>query len=97
MVFDLIADYFDKNGGLNNVVKRFEQSGFIGKVRSWVSTGANQPINSVEALQLFGWTSLREMARKSGIEVDRLRDLLAELLPVATDRATPAGKLLTKA
>jgi uncharacterized protein YidB (DUF937 family) len=92
-ILDLIGDYFQKSGGLANVLKRFEQSGFMSKVRSWVSTGPNQPINSVEALQLFGLRNLSEMASKAGISVERLRDLLAELLPVAIDKATPLGKL----
>lgn len=92
-VLGLIREYFERNGGLAGVVKRFEQSGFMSKVRSWVSTGPNQPINSIEALQLLGWRSLSEMADKAGVSVDRLRDLLAELLPVAIDRATPEGRL----
>jgi uncharacterized protein YidB (DUF937 family) len=89
----LLQDYLDSNGGLAEVVKRFEASGFISKVRSWVSAGPNQQINSVEVLQLFGLPSLTEMANKAGVPLDRLQDLLAELLPVAIDKRTPQGKL----
>lgn len=89
----LLNDFFETNGGLAGVVRRFEQSGYQSKVRSWVSTGANQPINSVEVLQLLGLPNLSEMAEKSGIPIDALRHGLAELLPVAIDRATPAGRL----
>lgn len=92
-VLDLIKNYVESNGGLANVLKRFEASGFINKVRSWVSAGPNQPINSIEALQLFGLRALHDMARKAGISTDRLRELLAELLPLAVDKATPGGKL----
>jgi uncharacterized protein YidB (DUF937 family) len=92
-VLDAIGSYIDDSGGLANVVKRFQDSGFISEVRSWVSTGPNRPINSIQALQLVGWRELSEMADKTGMSVDRLRDLLAELLPVAIDRATPQGKL----
>jgi uncharacterized protein YidB (DUF937 family) len=92
-VLDLIKHYVESNGGLANVLKRFEASGFISKVRSWVAAGPNQPINSIEALQLFGLRALRDMADKAGISTDRLRELLAELLPQAVDRATPDGKL----
>jgi chromosome partitioning protein len=89
---DLIKDYFSKSGGLTNVLKRFEDSGFVRKVRSWVSTGPNEPLNSIEALQLIGQKDLDEMAKKSGISVEKLRSLLAELLPIAVDRATPRGR-----
>ncbi len=89
----LIEDYLERNGGLAEAVKQFEASGFISKVRSWVSAGPNQQINSVEVLQLFGLRNLAEMAHKAGIPLDRLRDLLAELLPTAIDKRTPQGKL----
>ncbi|HTO80059.1 MAG TPA: YidB family protein [Methylocystis sp.] len=92
-VLDLIRDYFESKGGLQRVVKLFEESGFVGKVRSWVSTGPNQPINSVEALQLVGWPGILEMAKKADFSVDNLRERLAKLLPIAIDRATPEGKL----
>ena len=92
-VLELIRDYFESKGGLQRVVKLFEESGFVGKVRSWVSTGPNQPINSVEALQLVGWPGILEMAKKADFSVDNLRERLAKLLPIAVDRATPEGKL----
>lgn len=86
----LLNDFFEKKRGLAGVVRRFEQSGYQSKVRSWVFTGAEpQPINSVEVLQLLGLPNRSEMAEKSG----SLRHGLAELLPVAIDRATPAGRL----
>ena len=91
-ILDLIKDYFIKSGGLANVLKRFEDSGFVSKVRSWVSTGPNEPLNSIEALQLIGQKDLDEMAKKSGIPVEKLRGLLAELLPIAVDKATPRGR-----
>jgi len=90
-VMKLIEDYLRAKGGVAQVIKDFEGKGFMGKVRSWVSNGPNQPINSIEALQLFGWKDLRAMADKSGIPVDQLRDELAEFLPIAIDRATAAG------
>jgi uncharacterized protein YidB (DUF937 family) len=92
-VYNLIAQYIDSQGGVSEVVKRFERSGFINKVRSWVSTGQNASINSVEVLQLLGLRTLSAMATDAGISVERLRDLLAELLPSVIDKATPSGKL----
>jgi len=34
-----------------------------------------------------------DMAKKADFSVENLRERLAKLLPVAVDRATPAGKL----
>ncbi len=92
-ILGILNDFFESDGGLARVVKRFEESGFRSKVRSWVSTGANQQINSVEVLQLLGSRNLSEMAEKAEISVERLREILAGLLPVAIDSATPQGKL----
>jgi uncharacterized protein YidB (DUF937 family) len=82
-VLDLLTAYFEANGGVSAVVRRFEAAGFAGKVRSWVSNGPSRAVNSVEALQLIGWKDLRRMSETSGIPVDKLRDLLADALPVA--------------
>ncbi len=86
-VLNLLRDYFRSKGGIGEVIKRFESAGFIGKVHSWTSGGSGLSINSIEALQLIGWKDLREMSEKVNIPVDRLRDLLAELLPIAVKKA----------
>ncbi len=86
-VLNLLQDYFKSKDGIGEVIKRFKSAGFDGKIRSWTSDGASLPINSVEALQLIGWKDLREMSKKADVPVDRLRDLLAELLPIAVKRA----------
>jgi uncharacterized protein YidB (DUF937 family) len=88
----LLQDYFKSSGGINaEAIKGFEQAGFIGKVRSWRGDGPILPINSVEALQLLGWKNLRTMSNKSGIPTDRLRELIAESLPLAVRRACAAA------
>ncbi len=87
VVLNLLQDYFGSKGGIGEVIKRFKSAGFVGKVRSWASGGSSLPINSIEALQLIGWKDLREMSKKAGIPVDRLRDLLADLLPIAVKKA----------
>lgn len=92
-ILKLIHDYFESQGGVSGVVKLFEERGFISKVRSWVSTGPNQPLNSVEALQLLGWPGIMDMAKKADFSVENLRERLAKLLPIAIDRATPEGKV----
>ncbi len=86
-VLTLLQDYFRSKGGIGEAIKRFESAGFTGKVRSWASGGSSLPINSIEALQLIGWKDLKEMSKKADIPVDRLRDLLAELLPIAVKKA----------
>ncbi len=89
----LVKDYIEKQGGLEAVVKQFESSGFANKIRSWVSTGQNLPINAIEIQQALGLDKLSELARKAGLPVDKVRDTLAEYLPMVIDKATPEGRL----
>jgi uncharacterized protein YidB (DUF937 family) len=92
----LIKEYVEKQGGIDGVVKNFENAGFTNKIRSWVSTGENLPINTVEIQQALGLDKLAEMAKNAGLPVDKVKELLAEYLPVAVDKATPEGKLPPK-
>ncbi|MGJ0507977.1 MAG: YidB family protein [Methylocystis sp.] len=89
----LIKDYIEKQGGLDAVVKDFQTGGFKKKVDSWVSTGANEAISGIEVGQAVGIEKLKKLAESAGVDVNKARDLLAEYLPVAIDKATPQGKL----
>ena len=89
----LIKDYIEKKGGLENVVKEFDASGYGNKMRSWISTGPNQPINATEIQQALGLDKLVEMAKGAGLPVDKAKELLAQYLPTAIDKMTPEGKL----
>ena len=90
---NLIKDYVEKQGGIEAVVKDFRSSGFGRQVDSWVSTGKNEAISAIEVGQAVGVSKLKELAEATGVDFDKARDLLAEYLPIAIDKATPEGKL----
>jgi len=92
----LIKDYVEKEGGLDAVVKNFQNSGFKRQVDSWVSTGKNEAINAIEASQAIGIEKVKKLAESAGVDLDKARELLAEYLPIAIDKATPEGKLPPK-
>ncbi|QGM97204.1 YidB family protein [Methylocystis parvus] len=89
----LIKGYVEKEGGLDAVVKKFETGGYKKQVESWVSTGQNQAISAIEVGQALGIEKIKKLADAAGIDVSKARDLFAEYLPVAIDKATPEGKL----
>jgi uncharacterized protein YidB (DUF937 family) len=89
----LIKDYVEKQGGLDAVVKNLQNGGFKRQVDSWISTGKNEAISGIEMGQAIGIEKLKKLADSAGIDVNKARDLLAEYLPVAIDKATPEGKL----
>jgi uncharacterized protein YidB (DUF937 family) len=90
---NLVKEYVEKQGGIESVVKNFQTSGFGRQVDSWVSTGKNEAISAIEVGQAIGVSKLKELAQATGVDFDKARDLLAEYLPIAIDKATPEGKL----
>jgi len=60
-------------------------------VRSWIGTGANQPISADQIHQVFGSDAVKELAAKVGLSPDVLAAKLSQVLPQAIDKLTPAG------
>ena len=84
----LIKQYVEKEGGLNAVVKNFQNGGFKRQVNCWISTGKNQAISGIEVGQAIGIEKIKKLAESAGIDTNKARDLLAEYLPIAIDKAT---------
>lgn len=80
-------------GGLSALVKNLEESGFTDQVQSWVSTGANKPINSEQMQQALGTQQVQELAKESGMPPNDAAASLAALLPQVIDKLTPQGKV----
>lgn len=90
---DLIKAYVEKEGGLEAVVKKLRSEGFGKQVDSWISTGKNEAISGIEMGQAVGAQKLKNIADALGVDFDKARELLAQYLPIAIDKATPEGKL----
>jgi uncharacterized protein YidB (DUF937 family) len=80
-------------GGLSAIVARLQQGGFGDQVESWIGTGGNLPISAQQLQDLLGNATVRQLATRFGIPVDQLSTVLAQVLPVAVDQASPDGKL----
>jgi uncharacterized protein YidB (DUF937 family) len=87
----VINHILEQNGGVQGVVNQFEQKGLGPTVRSWVSTGANQPITADQIHQVLGSAAVQQLAQKAGMSVPDLTQKLAQLLPQAIDKLTPGG------
>jgi uncharacterized protein YidB (DUF937 family) len=87
----LVTDVVRRNGGVQGVVNQFESKGFGPTVRSWVGTGANEPIAAEHVRQVLGTDLLQQMSTKTGMPVDELTQKLAQILPQAIDEMTPGG------
>ena len=89
----LVNNILEQHGGIQGVVNEFEQKGLGDTVRSWVSTGPNQPISPDQMQRALGPDLLQHLSQKSGIPVQDLTRQLAEILPQAVDKMTPDGTI----
>ncbi len=83
----------NNQGGLNAIVAKLEQAGFGAQVKSWLGNGQNLPITADQLRQVLGNDTVRQLAARYNIPVDRLSQVLAQELPKAVDQASPDGKL----
>jgi uncharacterized protein YidB (DUF937 family) len=91
----VVNNVLEKHGGLQGVVNEFERNGLGPTVKSWVSTGPNQPISPGEVQRALGPDLLQQLSQKSGVPVEELSRKLAEVLPQAVDKMTPNGTIPT--
>jgi len=87
----VVNGLIEKHGGVEGLVKQFEQQGLGATVRSWVGTGANQPITAEQIHQVLGSDTIKSFAAKFGLSSDDLANKLASVLPQAVDKLTPGG------
>jgi uncharacterized protein YidB (DUF937 family) len=89
----VVSDIFEKHGGLQGVVNEFETKGLGATVKSWVGTGANQPISPDDVHKVLGPDLLQQLSQKSGVPVQELAQKLAQVLPQTVDKLTPEGAI----
>jgi uncharacterized protein YidB (DUF937 family) len=87
----VVNGLIEKHGGVQGIVAQLEQQGLGGTVRSWVGTGANQPITADQVHQAFGSDTVKELAAKVGMTPQDLAAKLSQFLPQAIDKLTPGG------
>ena len=87
----VVNGLIEKHGGVQGIVAQLEQQGLGGTVRSWVGSGANQPITAEQIHQAFGSDAVKQLAAKLGMTPEDLAAKLSSVLPQAIDKLTPGG------
>ena len=82
-----------KQGGVQGIVDKFEQTGLGSVAKSWVGSGPNQAVTSDQVTQAIGPEAIKALAAKAGMTPDALAAKLSEYLPGAIDKLTPNGKV----
>lgn len=92
----VVNSLIQQHGGIQGIVAQLEKQGLGPTVRSWVSTGANQPISADQVHQVFGSDLIGQLAAKAGLTPQELAQKLSHVLPTAVDKLTPGGQIPTK-
>ena len=91
----VVNSFIQQHGGVQGVVAQLEQQGLGNTVKSWVSSGPNQPISPDQVHQTFGGV-LGQLAAKTGMSPQDLAQKLSHVLPAAIDHLTPNGTIPAK-
>jgi uncharacterized protein YidB (DUF937 family) len=81
------------NGGIGELLERFNQTGQGEIADSWVKPGPNKDISSPQLKQAIGGDVLEKLAEQTGLSQDEIITRLSRELPSAIDKYTPDGRL----
>ena len=87
----VVNGVIQKHGGIGGIVQQFQAQGFGETVKSWISTGPNQPITPDQIQTALGSDTMAQLAAKLGMSPQELSAKLSTALPQVIDKMTPAG------
>ena len=94
VAIQLIQVLLQSQGGIEGIIKRFQESGLEGILKSWISTDEkNQPISANQVVEVIGQENMSQAAQKVGVSELDASNVLAEYLPKMVDMLTPNGQL----
>ena len=79
--------------GMHQLLDNMQSKGLGGVADSWVGPGPSQSITPAQAEQVMGPEKVKQLAAKSGLPVDQVRQGLATMLPGLVDHLTPNGQV----
>jgi uncharacterized protein YidB (DUF937 family) len=83
------------SGGLNELIKGFQDSGHGKVAQSWVGKGQNQAIAPNDLAAALGGDTLDALTKQTGLNRQDLLSGLTQQLPRFVDQLTPDGRLPT--
>jgi uncharacterized protein YidB (DUF937 family) len=84
------------SGGLNDLLKQFQQSGQGEVAKSWIGSGPNKAISTDDLAGALGADRINALMAHSGMSRDDLLNGLSRHLPDVIDQLTPDGRLPTE-
>lgn len=93
MLLQLALSMLQQNGGLGGVLEKFRQGGLGQHADSWVSTGQNMGISADQLQQVFGSSTISDLASRLGMSENQAGSAIAQVLPEVINRLTPDGQV----
>jgi uncharacterized protein YidB (DUF937 family) len=84
------------SGGLNDLLKQFQQNGHGDVASSWIGSGPNKAISPDALANALGADRINSLMAQSGMSRDELLSGLSEQLPDVVDHLTPNGRVPTE-
>jgi uncharacterized protein YidB (DUF937 family) len=84
------------SGGLNDLLKQFQQNGQGDVAKSWIGPGPNKAISPNDLATALGADRVNALAGFSGMSREELLSGLSQQLPDVVDQLTPDGRLPTE-
>ena len=82
-----------QTGGLEGLIRSFQQGGLGDIVNSWVAKGQNLPVSGEQIESVLGGSVLQDLAAQLGVSPQQASGSLADVLPQLIDQMTPNGEL----
>ena len=87
-----VQELVSQEGGVNGLIEKLRSGGLGPQVDSWVSTGANEPVEPAQLGNALGQETVSNLSASTGLSIQSLLPLLATILPMLINHLTPAGK-----
>ena len=84
------------SGGLNDLLKQFQQSGHGDVAKSWVDNAPNKAISSDDLAKALGGDQIETLMAHTGLSRQDLLAGLSQYLPQVVNQLTPEGRLPTE-
>jgi uncharacterized protein YidB (DUF937 family) len=93
MLLPVAMQWVQRNGGIGAVLERFKQKGYHQQADSWVSTGANQMLDTDGVSAVMGRQELAQLAQQLGVPEQEVAGGFAEIFPEMVDQLSPEGQV----
>lgn len=92
-LLQIVLSLLQQNGGLEGVIGKFREAGMGAQADSWVGTGQNMGLSPDQLQQVFGSSTIGDVASKLGVSQDDAGSAMSQILPELINQLTPQGQV----